>query len=174
MHPFVRKAYKNCAEYFDFWSSYAVDSMYEQIISVASCRVLCQTEPLGIIGIVAGSAFFDTVMFMVAAALAYGNTVIVGICRDRVLYDVWEVTRFRILLPDRVRVVVGESNAVWELFITNRNIDSVWFEEGDDMTPTKPSFRRIFEINPDSNMLRWAESFETHATKQKCVWLPHL
>lgn len=166
--------WRDSIRYLNFWCSYVVDSSYERIITAVGYRVLCVAEPLGVIGILAGSALLDTLIFMIAAGLASGNSVIVGVSNDENC-SVTAVELKHIFQLDVVHIIVGNSTVLWKQFIDSELVTSVWWVEGRCKgVLSKHGSKHLFEVKVVKDMTEIAEHFETCVTKPKCVWLPTL
>lgn len=116
----------------------------------------------------------DTLIFMIGAALAFGNSVIVGVSNDENC-SVPAVELKNIFQLDVVHIIVGNSIVLWKRFIDSELVTSVWWVEGSCKgVLNKSGFKHLFEVKAVNDMTEIAEHFETRVTKPKCVWLPTL
>lgn len=166
--------WESAIKYLNFWSCYAVDDNLQQIIGTNYCQVICKSEPIGVIAIIAGLTPLNLLIFLIAAALVYGNSVIVGLSKDAessiTAADLEIIFQAK---PNLVNVLVSSSSSLWQQFIANKNIASVWLVN--DFCICKPenhSFKSIICFEGDNDMTQLADFFEIYATKAKAIWLP--
>lgn len=166
--------WKSAISYLNFWSCYALEDVFQQIISTQQCQVICKSEPLGIIAIIAGSTPLDLLIFLIAAALVYGNSVIVGLSSDsESSITAAELESVFQEKPNLVSVLVSSSSSLWQQFVANKNIASLWLVKNFCDCPAKShSFKSIIGFEGVKDMTKLADFFEIYATKAKTIWLP--
>ena len=158
----------------NFWSDYALENVFQQLISTKQCQVTCKSEPIGIVAIVAGSAPLDLLVFLIAAALVYGNSVIVGLASDaQSSITAAELEAIFHEKPNLVSALVSSTSSLWQQFIANKSVASVWLVKNFCDYPTeRHSFKSIVGFDAAKDMTQLADFFEIYATKAKAIWLP--
>ena len=169
--------WKLCADHLRFWFTFVTESAYEQNLFVHSCLVSCRSEPVGVVAILAGTILLEQLFFYVAAALVYGNVVIIGISTDQ--HSSTVASEFEQLFKkDLVTVLLGTRGELWQQFTAASNIASVWFYQDPNsaqlpLTRTA-NHQTIYNLGVNFEPRAVAKSMETFATKAKCIWLPLL
>lgn len=159
-----------------FWTWYAVENINEQIVLNKNHQILLKSEPLGVVGIITAAVPIDDLIFSVCAAIAYGNTVVLGIPTDRDTSVVAaEFENIFSSKPGLVSVIVNEEESLWKQFVKESAISSIWCV-GRLSVPTEAQCwtKNILRIGSRSNLPILAKLFEVHATKSKSVWHPCL
>ncbi|XP_065210162.1 uncharacterized protein LOC135838454 [Planococcus citri] len=155
------------------WVSYTTDKVYEQSFHEKGFQIVSRNEPLGVIAILAHGKGVGELLFVISAALMFGNTVIVGILKNEEFPTLaTELENLFKTKPGLVSVLVDTEESLRDQFTSNSDISSVWmgasFSRFNLKSCTLKDIFQIFGEKSESEML------EISATRPKSIWFPSL
>ncbi len=169
--------WENAIRYVRFWALYRVRHAHQEILKTDHCRVICESLPLGIVGVLVGNARLDEIIFLISAALVHGNGVIIGLSTDQkinasdgdIIKAIFESEK------GLVSVTANDGDTLLDELASEKNVVSLWYIKNRyNLSSQKRIFKNTVAVESPADMIDLAEFFEIHATKQRALWLPDM